>query len=469
MQLSELELNRQLYKTQPQTVETLDADEVASSLTPPPSTALASGNSVYDVNTNGEMINGDVIEPGTLPPTVLDIANWGWTQTCAFAPVDVDQVNWGAGTFTSADGTNIYAISAGNSGTMGVFPQRTYIYLDINVSTTTYQRSTTATDAIGVGKVLIAVCSTAQGGGGLQATYVLVQATQIVGDNVLANTINANRIVAGSITATQLSATIVYAGSIVIDTNGLIRGGQTAYDTGSGFFLGYSGGGYKLSVGNASGSKMTWDGTSLDIVGSLSSSTGNQKVIISGTSALYYNASGTLIAHTLASSNSFLIGGETAASNIIFDSGSSGVVAFSNNGNLTVIATATALNPFVDDAMDLGDPTFAWKDLHLAGEFNYQEVVQPIVYFGYMEYVSETIINGNANAWTVAKLGTGRYEITHNLGNDEYVVVATASASAVKYITIENRTADDFIVRMADVTPTLEDNNFYFTLMILPS
>lgn len=45
---------------------------------------------------------------------------------------------------------------------------------------------------------------------------------------------------ANSITAAKLSVTLLYAGAITLDTNGLIKGGQTAYDTGTGFFLGYS-------------------------------------------------------------------------------------------------------------------------------------------------------------------------------------------------------------------------------------
>jgi hypothetical protein len=56
-------------------------------------------------------------------------------------------------------------------------------------------------------------------------------------------------------------------GSITLGTTNFIRGGQTDYNTGTGFFLGYSGGAYKFSVGNSSGNRITWDGNALAIVG----------------------------------------------------------------------------------------------------------------------------------------------------------------------------------------------------------
>lgn len=54
---------------------------------------------------------------------------------------------------------------------------------------------------------------------------------------------------------------------IILGTSGYIRGGQTDYDTGTGFFLGYSGAAYKFSVGSSTGTKITWDGTALTVRG----------------------------------------------------------------------------------------------------------------------------------------------------------------------------------------------------------
>lgn len=59
----------------------------------------------------------------------------------------------------------------------------------------------------------------------------------------------------------------VFAGDITIDTTGNIRGGQTAYNTGTGFFLGYTSAAYKFSIGNPSGEHLLWTGTNLVING----------------------------------------------------------------------------------------------------------------------------------------------------------------------------------------------------------
>ena len=83
----------------------------------------------------------------------VNISNRGWTQTCVFSVTDTDTVAWAAGVFTAADGTS-YNIDAGNTGNMVA---RNFIYLDIAVSTTAYQLTTTATSAVGDGKVLIGV------------------------------------------------------------------------------------------------------------------------------------------------------------------------------------------------------------------------------------------------------------------------------------------------------------------------
>ncbi len=222
-ELSELDLNRQLYKTQPQTVETLGADVVASNLPPAPSTAIASGNSVTDINTNAETINGGQITPGTIPQQTLDIANWGWTQSCTFSVTDLDTVSWGAGTFTSADGTQTYSISAGNTGNMSA---KTYIYLDINISTTVYQVTTSLTAPIGIGKVLIAVAQN----GASEATYVLVQATQVVADNIIANTIGAQKLNVSQLSAITADLGSITAGQININNKSFIdSSGQATF------------------------------------------------------------------------------------------------------------------------------------------------------------------------------------------------------------------------------------------------
>ena len=54
--------------------------------------------------------------------------------------------------------------------------------------------------------------------------------------------------------------------------NPFIRAGQTGFDTGTGFFLGRDSSAYKLSVGNSSGNKLTFDGSNLSVTGTITGS-----------------------------------------------------------------------------------------------------------------------------------------------------------------------------------------------------
>jgi hypothetical protein len=64
-----------------------------------------------------------------------------------------------------------------------------------------------------------------------------------------------------------IAGTTITGGGITLSGGGNIKGGQTAYNTGTGFFLGYSGTDYKFSIGNASTKGITWDGNTLSIGG----------------------------------------------------------------------------------------------------------------------------------------------------------------------------------------------------------
>lgn len=67
-----------------------------------------------------------------------------------------------------------------------------------------------------------------------------------------------------------VEGTIRVTGGFIADAGGFIRSGQTAFDTGTGFFLGASDSGTPLfSVGSSDGKKITWNGTTLTIKGDL--------------------------------------------------------------------------------------------------------------------------------------------------------------------------------------------------------
>lgn len=77
--------------------------------------------------------------------------------------------------------------------------------------------------------------------------------------------------------AVEAGATVT-SGGITFSAGGAIKGGQTDYNTGAGWFLGYSGGQYKFSIGDPAGNYFTWDGSGLSFVGSVT----NKKTLAVG-------------------------------------------------------------------------------------------------------------------------------------------------------------------------------------------
>lgn len=62
------------------------------------------------------------------------------------------------------------------------------------------------------------------------------------------------------------TGSLTVSGNIKVGANGNISGGQTAYNTGSGFFLGYDATTYKFSIGSST-ANMLWDGTNFTVNG----------------------------------------------------------------------------------------------------------------------------------------------------------------------------------------------------------
>lgn len=212
-----------------------------------------------DIIITGGSVSASILD-GVIEQGNLDVGNRGWSQTCAFVVDSESQVSWAAGTLTSADGT-VFNISAGDTGTMVA---RTYVYLDVAVSTTEYQTSTDATDAVGVGKVLVAVAEDGSG----EATFVLIQLSVITGDQIAANSIEAGKMLVSQLSAITADMGAITAGTIDIQTTGYVRSGQTGFGVGTGWWLGIDGGVPKFSIGNAT-EYITWDGDFMRIAGNL--------------------------------------------------------------------------------------------------------------------------------------------------------------------------------------------------------
>ena len=72
--------------------------------------------------------------------------------------------------------------------------------------------------------------------------------------------------ITGAITATSGS----FTGGVTVGTSGSFSSGQSAYDTGTGFWFEYNGGTPRLSLGTSGGNGLTWNGSGLAITGSVS-------------------------------------------------------------------------------------------------------------------------------------------------------------------------------------------------------
>lgn len=88
--------------------------------------------------------------------------------------------------------------------------------------------------------------------------------------------------------------------SVNVGITGAVYGGQTDYDTGVGFWLGYKDGTHKLSFGSSTGKKLLWDGTDLTWT------TGKTSAAVDGT----FNAVDAVISGTI-TANTGHIGGPT--------------------------------------------------------------------------------------------------------------------------------------------------------------
>ena len=70
----------------------------------------------------------------------------------------------------------------------------------------------------------------------------------------------------GKIGGWTIGSTTLTGGNITLSSSGNVYAGQTAYDTGTGWYLANDG---KFSVGNSGGNKLLWDGTQLKVTGGI--------------------------------------------------------------------------------------------------------------------------------------------------------------------------------------------------------
>jgi len=177
-------------------------------------------NSYFQFDGTTAELNGGLV---TNIASGSDIGIQGWSSDIIFSATDVDTVSWTTGTIKLADGTTYSSIGSGNTGNMTAL---TYIYFD-SAQSTILKTTTTATTAVGNGKILIAVAQKNTDTGATEAVFqafggrggqlinaASIAANSITANEIAANTITAGQIVAGTITATELASNSVTATKI---------------------------------------------------------------------------------------------------------------------------------------------------------------------------------------------------------------------------------------------------------------
>jgi hypothetical protein len=89
------------------------------------------------------------------------------------------------------------------------------------------------------------------------------------GGSLYAGSIAANKLSVANLGAISANLGTVTSGRFEVDATGYIRGGQTAFANGTGFYLGYTAGSYVFSLGQSGGAGLVWDGSKLELRNSL--------------------------------------------------------------------------------------------------------------------------------------------------------------------------------------------------------
>lgn len=135
--------------------------------------------------------------------------------------------------------------------------------------------------------------------------------------------------------------------------NVAIRANQTAYDTGTGFWLGEDSGTPKFSIGNSAGNKLTWDGTTLSITGTLTATTGTIGGFSIGTDYIRDAANSFGLASTVSGSDDvrFWAGASFAnRATAPFRVTESGLVTASDGTNTFTVTPGSLTIQVVDDS-----------------------------------------------------------------------------------------------------------------------
>jgi hypothetical protein len=273
-----------------------------------PSSPSGSATYNWSAGTFGSAPSGWSLTPGTSPS--LGYTLWGASVSLsATAGTGTTSFNWTSASITARGyaGTDGSPGSPGAPGTNGASSRICYTKTDLTTLNSTPTTITTAGSTS-----FPAAGSWGATVGGVNQNWTATSPTIIAGQSVYQsdgiydpNTGNTvwnvpylSTLKVGSLSAiTVNTGALTVQDSLTINTLGNIKGGQTAYNTGTGFFLGYSSTAYKFSIGSSTKS-LLWDGSTLAVKGDITATgiaviNGNQTAGIGVfTSALDANTAG---------------------------------------------------------------------------------------------------------------------------------------------------------------------------------
>jgi hypothetical protein len=239
---------------------------------------IASGKTLYDNTQTGFILGVDVATPKFYIGSTTKYMNWdgtsltvtapivtsiaagtepaiqGWTSNLVFSATDYRIVAWALGVVKLTDGTT-YSIAAGNTGNIAAL---NYIYLDPATSTTVLQKSTTHTDAVGAGKILLATASpntdtTAKavyqvygGGGGQRINVDSISANSASVNEFVSNTAQIKNLIVTDAKINDCTITKLTAGNLTVvgtlTTGKFVTGatGSNRIEITSGLIVGYN-------------------------------------------------------------------------------------------------------------------------------------------------------------------------------------------------------------------------------------
>lgn len=214
-------------------------------------------NLTTEVTATPATLSADSIPVGSSLPGTGSIGQLYYLST------DDKMYRYGStGWITWTDGSDILASSI-TAGKIGV----------TSLSSITANIGTITAGTMAAGTVFAGALSAATGtfAGSLSAATGTFAGSLSAATGTFAGSLSAaTGTFAGSLSAATGSfGNVTAAGTITVSSTGAIALGQTAYNTGVGIWQGYSGGVYKMSMGDPSGSYLRWTGADLEVYGNI--------------------------------------------------------------------------------------------------------------------------------------------------------------------------------------------------------